>query len=112
MSKLLAPQPNTTPASHTPGPWKVLHESNDPLWSVVCDKHGNIIANVNAETGPDLPPLTPRIMPKDANANLISAAPDLLDALQEVDKILYHYLAEVHPTMVKIRAAIAKAKGE
>lgn len=42
---------------------------------------------------------------------LIAAAPELLEAIKEVDRILYHYLDEVHPTMAKIRAAIAKAEG-
>ena len=73
-----------TNQKHTPGPWEVRHESADPEWSVVVASGGRIVANVNAETGPDIPPLVATKMPKDANAALISAAPDLLAELQRV----------------------------
>jgi hypothetical protein len=112
-----------TNQKHTPGPWEVRHESADPEWSVVVASGGRIVANINAETGPDIPPLTATKMPKEANARLISAAPDLLAALEEL--LVERYALEepeefdenghwtsTSPASVKARAAILKAKGE
>lgn len=66
---------------HTPGPWKWAVESVDPEWAIVTTKGGRVIANVNSEGG-----VTdagkPAMMPRDSNARLIAAAPDLLAALQ------------------------------
>ena len=45
---------------------------------------GNIIANVNSESGPDIPPLVSTKMPRDANARLIAASPLLLAALDRL----------------------------
>jgi len=53
---------------HTPGPWKQSCESIDPDWHIVTTSGGAVIANVFA--------------PQNANAHLIAAAPDLLDALE------------------------------
>lgn len=64
----------------TPGPWVVSFESVDPEWAVVTGKGGHIVANVNSESGPDVPPLVSVKMPRDANARLIAASPDLLAA--------------------------------
>lgn len=105
--------PNTT---HTPGPWDVRHESIDPEWAIVCASGGRIVANVNAETGPDIPPLVSIKMPRDANARLIAAAPDLL-ALAERVANLNPDVAEIGAGMLAslvddARAAIAKARGE
>ncbi len=68
-------------AKHTAGPWRVLHECADPEWCVVVALGGRIVANVNAETGPDIPPLVSTKMPKEGNALLIAAAPELAAAL-------------------------------
>lgn len=73
--------------SHTPGPWKVKSEQIDPEWAIVEDNHGNIVANVNSETGPALYLDTTK-MPKDANAHLIAAAPELLAALHAARECL------------------------
>ena len=68
--------------SHTPGPWKFGFESVDNEWAIVTDSRGGIVANVNSETGPDATsvPAT-RKMPAEANARLISCAPDMLAEL-------------------------------
>ncbi len=92
---------------HTPAPWSVEidHSSNAPefirtyvdgemydLASVLCDETGNATAN----------------------ARLIAAAPDLLAALQMVNRIWSHdqtaNLAPDSPVAI-VRAAIAKATG-
>ena len=70
---------------HTPGPWTHHSESIDSNfehWEIITDKSGNIIANVNAEMGPDIAPLVSIKMPKSANAALIAASPELLEALK------------------------------
>lgn len=92
---------------YTPGPWSVEidHRNNDPefirahvdgeiydLASVLCDETGNAAAN----------------------ARLIAAAPDLLAALQMVNRIWSHdqtaNLAPDSPVAI-VRAAIARATG-
>ena len=52
-----------------------------------------------------------------ANASLLAAAPDLLDALQDVDALwMHHSIAhgdgKISPLHEKVVAAIAKATGE
>ena len=74
-------------SKHTPGPWEVRHESIDPRWAIVTTSMGDIVANVNAETGPDIPPLVTTKMPRAANAALIAAAPDLLAALEQIQTL-------------------------
>ena len=104
-----------TNTSHTPGPWRVIFESIDPEWSVVTDARGNIVANVNSETGPDVPPLVSTKMPRDANARLIAAAPDLLAALEAVMNHphvrAYLPYSPTDAVFSGAMAAIAKAKG-
>ena len=94
-------------AQHNPAPWSVEvdHSSNAPefirtyvdgemydLASVLCDETGNATAN----------------------ARLIAAAPDLLAALQMVNRIWSHdqtaNLASDSP-VATVRAAIARATG-
>lgn len=51
---------------HTPGPWRVdLREMRDG-WVIVVDDNEGIVANVNTESGPDIPPLVSREMPAGA----------------------------------------------
>jgi Flp pilus assembly secretin CpaC len=58
----------------TQGPWKIEHQSIDPLWHIVTAQGGRIVANVHIEAG------NPRDL---ANARLIAAAPDMLAALKK-----------------------------
>jgi hypothetical protein len=70
---------------------------------------GKIVANVNPESFhggvADLVE-----MPADANARLISAAPDLLDALEKMLDLYTAFDGPIGPTVIMARAAIEKAK--
>jgi len=57
-------------AKHTPGPWVASFESVDPEWAAITTVGGSVIANVNADSR------------QQANAHLIAAAPDMLEALR------------------------------
>lgn len=90
---------------HTKGPWfAVVTDTtgvgNPALWDITC-KNGGIIAE--------------SIGHNEADANLISAAPDLLDALDLLlNKVNVHYgVQDKHLISVieKAEMAIAKAKG-
>ena len=79
---------------HTPAPWK-----HDPTWGII--KHGK--TEICALHSGNL-----------ANAHLISAAPDLLSALDSLlNKINAHGLENKHmiATIERAELAIAKAKG-
>lgn len=107
---------------HTPGPWDVRQESVCPEWSIVVATGGRIVANVNSETGPDIPPLVSTKMPREANARLIAAAPEMLEALREVvtedgaNCLAYGtdtpaFRRRIAAINTIARAAIAKAEG-
>ncbi len=94
-------------AKHTPGPWKFSAESIDPEWSVVTTAGGSVIANVNDRHD------------QLANARLIAAAPDMLEALSKLmdlndnsgpfgGEILEDRITRAWDAA---RAAIAKAEG-
>lgn len=55
--------------SHTPGPWQANFESFSAEWAIITNAGGSIVANVNADYR------------QQANARLISAAPDMHHAL-------------------------------
>ena len=85
---------------HTPGPWRVLEPDQ------VRGQEGEFVANCECHRG--------RLATDRANARLIAAAPDLLEALgwmvetfnaKEIDPMA------AFATIEKARAAIAKAKG-
>lgn len=92
---------------HTPGPWKIVDAWNDHM---VEGQNGEEII------WQDGPHDTPTI--NKANACLIAAAPDLLEALYA----MLSYTADLnanqgfdeydHAAVKNARAAIAKAKGE
>lgn len=84
---------------HTPGIWKVSGES------VVASNGDYCIAVVESDGGYEAP-----LEQREANARLIAAAPELLEALEEVSK---KGCLEYAPTTTaqKVWDAIAKAKG-
>ena len=79
---------------HTPGPWRIVGDEPHlyiwPTASAVLNRH-NLIADVYTE----------------ADARLIAAAPDLLEALKEI--IAYAVFEDSYGTIPKAEAAIAKA---
>lgn len=93
--------PNTP---HAPGPWKVTGYEN---LTVNSPKGNTIVAAPGSDTG-SLPELK-------ANAALIAAAPELLEALQ-IMVVSAEYMAEKglpFPAGIeRARAALAKARGE
>ena len=99
---------------HTPGPWEIsLREMLDG-WVIVVDRDGGIVANVNTETGPNIPPLVSRKMPAGANAALIAAAPAMLAMLLELQECADYWSEYDVPLGLKERldTVIRKARGE
>lgn len=91
----------------TPGPWFVDH--NSPfLVRANDDVDGRHIAHIGPAN------YTPRFDLDEPNAQLISAAPELLEALRDCLSFLERDLptASAGPEIRKARAAIAKALGE
>lgn len=98
-------------AQHTPGPWWL--QADGAGWYVECTpERGHSVAYVRAEAGEDDPD-TPDAE-KEANARLIAAAPDLLEALWAM-VTSFHAVEYMEPHMQEAsnmaRAAIAKAEG-
>ena len=87
---------------HTPGPWEVNHTGTGIGVDPVCDavnatfRHDNELMRIEAE----------------ANANLIAAAPDLLEAC--IQMVFIASAGEVPRNLIlkDAKAAIAKAEAE
>lgn len=85
-------------AAHTPGPWVVKGTRVYP------DAPGiDCIATMQVSNMPNW----------DADARLISIAPELLEALVSITAVARRYLSDYdeHPEVQKADAAIAKATG-
>lgn len=99
---------------HTPGPWNLSesHSGADRSVFALSPKHQNPIWIARVYNG-DGSIHTPAPI-RDANARLIAAAPDLLEACEETLRL--HDLSEDDRLAgvigIAIRAAIAKAKGD
>lgn len=82
---------------HTPGPWLRRGQTDS-----IDSADGRSVCWVNLHT-----------MPAEANARLISAAPDLLEALQEaqdfIDRHSEPWYTSGQALLTKVRAAITKA---
>jgi hypothetical protein len=106
---------------HTPGPWSI-HKEPGSIWPLVMagGPAGRIVANINPESCPDKSSAPSHVvMPANANARLISAAPELLESLGELVDAMGRYECDVDGDvpahhgrmMARARAAIAKASG-
>lgn len=96
-------------ASFTPGPWVVRHFPTDRSSYVVTttpDKDGKFVGSIIA-----FPTTDPN---HEANARLIAAAPDLLEACEAMLKEMQVWENEqgIHPAATFARAAIAKARNQ
>ena len=90
---------------HTPGPWTFVQGGSGdwPTWNVRIGR-----GMITLPPGEDM-----RVM--DANARLIAAAPDLLEALKKIakieDKMVGSDWEEIEEARAIARAAVAKAEG-
>ena len=89
-------------AKFTPGPWKRngIHIENGYGVAVAAAAHEHL--------SPDSETL-------DGNCDLIAAAPDLLEALQDCERVMSEELKGllvIQPELKNARAAIAKATGD
>ena len=86
-------------SAHTPSPWTFVQSGTGdfPIWNVRIGTRGLITL-----------PATAGMETMDADARLIAAAPELLEALQEV----VAFTGAHGGPYVRARAAIAKATGE
>lgn len=102
--------------THTPAPWTIqdtCREYNGELMIVAMQAgdNGVHICEVTTSTKRNKHNITPE---QDANAALIAAAPELLEALRELVEeatAVWDY-GEDYPQIEKAIAAIAKATGE
>ena len=91
-------------ASHTPGPWKSRPENKGSWTAVVHAAGGECIAVCSSGSADN-----------HANARLVAAAPELLEALQfcldqmDPDR---HTVERIDKAMDRAYAAIAKAEGK
>jgi hypothetical protein len=90
-----------TEMKHSPGPWR-----NDKYH--ILDDANNTVALIGYYvdgTGDD-------VLESDANASLIAAAPEMLAALEAAKRTLWFEGKWRTDALVKVQAAIDKAKGD
>lgn len=94
--------------NHTPGPWQYSFEGGTVAFIVEAD--GTTVAKISTTENSTAHSALP------ANARLIAAAPDMLEALEAIVKSLADHddegMIEHAQQMIDARAAIAKAKGK
>lgn len=83
---------------HTPGPWQVQKEALPNRVGITATNGRFITWTMGGAPNSE----------SEANARLIAAAPDLLEALE----VICREFANGHPLIQQGRAAIAKARGE
>lgn len=111
-NEALSTEASAVPAQgslHTPGPWRERAPNID---GEVDEHYREITAGVGHfpdERGESGFKLTSFISP--ADARLIAAAPDLLEALKDAANELWSVPAASTMVLNKVRAAIAKAEG-
>lgn len=85
---------------HTPGPWTIV------------ERHSGFICSVVHEAGPDFISVVDECTK--ANAQLIAAAPELLEAMQVV-RAMFLAFGDCHPAFKQflptVESVIAKANG-
>jgi hypothetical protein len=99
-------------AQHTPGPWS-LKPVEDRSIKHLCPVDGERMSLLTIVHQDEAPPFA--AVYKDADAHLIAAAPDLLEALLHIQRCIpLGGFAQIHhksDTWAQIDAAIAKATG-
>lgn len=105
--------------NHVLGPWKILEEGDDFITRTIIIDHvkptpRNLSEVCIVTTGSFSDEV------EEANAHLIAAAPDLLEALEGLESYAPTIIGEspstfdkgLHSAIVKAKAAMKKAKGE
>lgn len=93
---------------HTPGPWNTMLNTRPGAGYIAIERAGTEFAIARV-------PLSANGWHDEqskANAALIAAAPELLEALKACKVLYCDYAKERHPIHEQIEAAIAKAQGE
>ena len=93
-------------SDHTPGPWEFSFLDNTERPGIEADRFSVVIFGVRAEDDCGIHGRTEK--EEMANARLIAAAPDLLEALIELRSF---YIETTGLPPVAANKAIAKAKG-
>jgi hypothetical protein len=89
--------------THTKGPW-ICHSGM--VWKPDSSEDGIPIARMARDDNRTMP------VERDANASLIAASPEMLEALEAIVIDLQFSEIQTHKNLVDLaRAAIAKAKG-
>src|SRR5215813_7422945 len=91
-------------SKHTPGPWAVYrHDGSNRLDIMAADGdgEGGWIAHDISSPGTE----------REANARLIAAAPEMLEALREVTKQLAWYAGHKPELTERARALLARVDG-
>lgn len=93
--------------THTPAPWRIKRVANSKIHAVriIGGDTFSLVATIQ-----DVYPNDPHFTEGQADARLIAAAPELLEALEEL-YLLLKKQEGYQPYMFQARAAIAKAKG-
>ena len=94
---------------HTPGPWATDEADHDEPYQDIKIKAGK--HRTVCTVWIDDAPVRDFNAEQDANARLIAAAPELLEALKELMVAADRVSAEPVTWLGKARAAIAKAEG-
>lgn len=91
--------------THTPGPWKW-----DGDYRGLASANGQEVLHWEPYEGMWL---HHRELNRDDDANLIAAAPELLEALEELSRVYANgdFESEFKPALKRAEAAIAKARG-
>ena len=93
-----------TQGKHTPGPWRYAPTNTETVSHLVRCSEGYAVADVTHWFD----------LPADANARLIAAAPDMLEALEFIAgyAAMEPRIASDEVVIERARAAIAKATGD
>lgn len=97
-------------ATHTPGPWE-LSGGNTSVWAISPPNARVRIADIRQHS-----PMNG--VDNEANARLIAAAPELLEACKWADRVIQDFRGQVRTEVMsdvalsKLKAAIAKAEAK